>query len=550
MLCHLLYCRGYQTEEDIYSFFTEGPPSHDPLKLPDIDAATGRIRSAIERHECVAIYGDFDCDGLTSSAALEETLRGYGLDPLVHIPSREEGHGLHPEALVKLASTGATLLISVDCGVTAIDEVQVARKLGMDVIVTDHHEPRADGSLPDCPVVDPVRHDSHYPFRGLCGVGVVYKLAQALALRIPANLDPDDLLDLVALGTVADVVPLRDENRFLVMQGLRRLQKTSRAGLRALFEVAGVDPARLDPTSIGFYLAPRVNAANRLADPNIAYALLTARDPDVAKQLARTLSAFNEQRQSLVNQRADQLYEAVGDPEVLLAETRLGVRPPVLIEVGEWTAGISGLLASKLSDRYGLPAFVGSESRDTVSVSARGVGGVYIDEILEACELAVPGGLFHGYGGHARAGGFRVSKDRWELARITLEEQARLHVPLDVVGTVLTADADVPLRKLTAYAASQVLTLAPFGNEFGEPLFLVRDVSLMHCRVVSDGSKHVKLKLQQGDMRMSAVHFNSGDEIIGLSAGTRLDILCHVQLNHWRDMVKAELCVRDWRLAE
>src|SRR5579872_781886 len=297
MISHLLYCRGYRSIEAIRGFFTQGTISHDPFLLPDMDRAVRRISQAVERGERVAVYGDFDCDGLTAAAVLVATLEGLGLRPIAYIPEREDGHGLHPEGLAALADQGVELVVTADCGISAIEEVRVARGMGMDVVVTDHHEARIDGSLPDCPTVDPTRHDSEFPFRSLCGVGVTYKLAQALASTLPGAPDPDDVLDLVALGTIADVVPLLDENRSLVIRGLHRLRQTRRPGLAALFEAAGGDRKRIDPVAVGFYLAPRINAANRMATPQLAYDLITASDPGRAAELAALLSDHNQARQ-------------------------------------------------------------------------------------------------------------------------------------------------------------------------------------------------------------------------------------------------------------
>jgi single-stranded-DNA-specific exonuclease len=549
MLAHLLYCRGYRTLEEIRAFLAGELISHDPFLLPDMEAAVGRIARAVEADEHVAVYGDFDCDGITSAAALVETLVGLGLSPIAHIPTREAGHGLHPEALAELADQGVTLVLTADCGITAMEEVQVARGMGMDVIVTDHHEARADGSLPFCPTVDPTRHDSLYPFRFLSGAGVAYKLAQALRDRLPHAPDPDNLLDLIALGTVADVVPLRDENRSLVVRGMTRLRDTRRPGLLALYEVAGVDRGRIDPISVGFYLAPRINAANRMASPQLAYDLVTAVDSGVASALAEQLSEHNRQRQALVAETFDRLADMLGDPERMASAVRDGSSPPVLVVVGEWPSGISGLLASKLVEMYGLPAFVGSSTGDgVVSVSARGVVGAHIDEMLEACEAFFPGGLFLGYGGHARAGGFRVSEDKLALARQTLEDHTRGSVALDQNGSVLSIDAEVRLPQLTINAGRQLLSLAPFGTDFGEPLFLSRAVELKRITPLKGGS-HVRLTLQDGGTRLEGILFNAPPATFDLRSGAHLDVVFHFGLNEWNGQVRPELRLRDWRIA-
>jgi single-stranded-DNA-specific exonuclease len=548
MLAHLLYCRGYRTIEEIRAVLTGDFISHDPFLLPDMEAAVERIARAIQRDERVAVYGDFDCDGITSAAALMETLVGLGLSPLAHIPTREEGHGLHPEALAALADRGITLLVTADCGITSMEEVQVAQGMGMDVVVTDHHEARADGSLPACPTVNPTRHDSLYPFRSLSGAGVAYKLAQALRDRLPNAPDPDDLLDLIALGTVADVVPLRDENRSLVARGMSRLRETRRHGLLALYEVAGVDRGRIDPVSVGFYLAPRINAANRMASPQLAYDLITAVDGEFASVLAGQLSEYNRQRQALVADTFAVIADTLGDPQHMAAAVSTGSCPPIVVVVGEWPSGISGLLASKLVELYGLPAFVGSSAGDgIVSVSARGVAGAHIDELLEACEASLPGGLFLGYGGHARAGGFRVAEDKLALARQTLEEYARATVTPNGSGSVLTIDAEVRLPQLTINAGRQLLSLAPFGMDFGEPLFLARGVQLKRMVPLKGGS-HARLTLREGNALLEGVLFNAPPETFDLRPGTRLDVVFHFGINEWNGQVRPELRLRDWRV--
>jgi single-stranded-DNA-specific exonuclease len=548
MAAHLLYCRGFRSIEEIRAFYDAKPISHDPFLMPDMEEAVARIALARERGEKVAIYGDFDCDGITSAAVLQETLISLGLDPIVHIPERVDGHGLHPETLAILQGQGVTLVVTADCGITAIEEVLVAKGLGLDVVITDHHEPRPDGSLPDCLVVAPTRLHSEYPFRSLCGAGVVYKLAQGLATRLPQALDPSDLLDLVAMGTVADVVPLRDENRSLVISGIERLRETSRPGLRALFRAAEVDPSRIDPVSIGYYLAPRINAANRMASPQLAYQLLTATDAAVADRLAQQLGDLNRQRQALVDTMLAMLLEEFGDPLTLAEAVLAGERSPILVTLGDWPAGISGLLASKLVDVYGLPAFVATRDGDLVVASARGAAGARIDEILEWCEGSQPGGLFDGYGGHSRAGGFRVQADRWSDTKAILANQAG-RLEIDALGAVLEIDAEVSLRQLTFHAGKLIHSLAPFGMEFAEPLFLARKVVLKGKRPTI-GNKHVRVRVSQSDSFSGGMFFNAPPEFLELPLGTTMDVVFHISLNEWKGTLAVETQIRDWRIAE
>lgn len=548
MLSHLLWCRGYRSADAILHFFTQRTIDHDPLSLPDIAPAVERLVQAIRTREQLAVYGDFDCDGLTATAVLVHTLRAYGIEPRVHIPNREDGHGLNPAALARLHDEGVSLILTADCGITAHSEVLVARGMGMDVIITDHHEARPDLSLPECPTISPTRFDSEYPCRFLCGVGVAYKLVQALTRRLPCPFDPDDLLDLVALGTVADVVPLRDENRSLVLRGLDALRRTSRPGLLALFKAAGVERDQIDPISIGFYLAPRINAANRMATPQLAYDLIMATDGQAAADLAVQLSAYNTDRQALVNQCFDLLCAEIGDPDTLSAAVRSGVHPPLLITLGSWNAGISGLLASRLVDLYGLPAFVGTDSgTGMISASGRGIPGSRLDELLEAVEAAVPGGIFENYGGHAAAGGFRVQADRFAEARALLEAEARTRIPLEGEGPSLLIDAEVHLSQLTLDAARLVHSLAPYGMDFPEPVFLVRDAVLLAPRAIG-GGKHTRFTLQQNGAGIQGIAFRTPPEFSSLPPGTRLDAVFHLQVNEWNGRQKPEISLRDWRV--
>lgn len=547
MLAHLLYRRGVDTPEQIQSFLARDPISHDPFLIPAMHEAVQRIAWAVSRGECVAIYGDFDCDGVTAAAVLLDTFRGLGLDPITYIPIRADGHGLSPDGLAALAAQGVTLVVTADCGITAIDEVLVAQGMGLDVIVTDHHEPRAGGVVPDCPTVAPTRYDSFYPWRYLCGAGVAYKLAQALTEKIPTTFDPRAVLDLVALGTVADVVPLLDENRSLVLQGLDCLRRTERPGLLALFTVAGIEQTRIDPTSIGFYLAPRLNAANRMADPRIAFDLITATDPGLASQLAERLNTLNRERQDLVAAQTMSLVQQLGSPDAIAAEVASGRRPPLIVVQGDWPPGISGLLASKLVDLYGLPAFVGATSADgVVSVSARGTADTRIDELLERCETALPGGLFLGFGGHARAGGFRIHAADVDTAVALLQE----HVEIDVsaIGPVLDIDAELPLRWLTLQAAEQLQRLAPFGSGFAEPLFLSRNTTLRRLTARGEG-KHASILVGDETSAMSGIWFNADPDFFTMQPGEQIDLVFHLQINEWRGASRAELRIRDWRRA-
>ena len=284
-----------------------------------------------------------------------------------------------------------------------------------------------------------------------------------------------------------------------------------------------------------------------MASPQLAYDLVTAVDDAAASNLAEQLSSFNQRRQTLVAETFDAIAATLGEPETVDAAVTAGTQPPLVVIVGDWPSGISGLLASKLVESYGLSAFVGSTTADgIVSVSARGVAGVHIDEMLEACEATFPGGLFLGFGGHARAGGFRVALDKFPLAQQTLEEYARQHVTLDHRGSILAIDAEVQLPQLTINAGRQLLSLAPFGMEFGEPLFLARGVDVKRVVPLKNG-QHVRVTVQQGTARLDGILFHAPAEVFALRPGARLDIVFHFGLNEWNGRVSPELRIRDWR---
>jgi single-stranded-DNA-specific exonuclease len=546
MLSHLLYCRGVQTPEAVEAFFSGSAVSHDALLLPDMELLVDRLRLAAERGETVAVFGDFDCDGLTAAAVLVEGLRAIGLDPLLVIPERGDGHGINTPSLHSLAARGVTLVLTGDCGITAIEEVRAAAEVGIDVLITDHHEPRPDGTLPACPVVAPTRLDSIYPWRGLCGVGVAYKVVQALAARIPGALDPDDVLDLVALGTVADVAALRDENRALVVRGIERLRRTERPGILALLQVAGVRREEVNADSIAFFLAPRLNVANRLAQPQLAYDLLTATDPTEALTLAERLDGLNARRQALVTEQLMELLSSLGDPEMVARDVMHGRRAPVLIAVGEWQSGISGLLAAKLVDAYGLPAFVGSRgSNGEISMSGRGIAGIAIDEILERCDTLLPAGTFLGYGGHAGAGGFRVCERDLDAVTAALEGIAGLTVPVEDIGPLIRIDAEVGAAQITMDAARALRLLEPYGSAFTEPLFLLRGALLVRLTLRGNG-RHAAFTIRRDGTALTGIFFGADPDFLALRPGTVLDLVFHLRLNEWNGNVKPELRLRDW----
>jgi single-stranded-DNA-specific exonuclease len=544
MVVHLLYQRGYRTADEIQEFFSSPVPDYDPYLMPDMHRAVGRIRAALESRQRIAIYGDFDCDGLTASAAMSEMLQLLGNTPEVVIPTRTDGHGMQIDRLRMLADSGTKLVISADCGIVDIEPTRVARELGMDVIITDHHQSAADGSLPDCPVVSPSRHDSSYPWPYLSGAGVVFKVIQAM---MGSAEDTTRFLDLIALGTVADVVPLRDENRGLVIKGLDCLRDTKRCGLRALFNVAGVDSRRLTQTSVSYYLAPRINSANRMADPQLAYDLFAATDPARANEIAGILNEHNAGRQHLVARNIDDIIEGIGDEATVALDVQSGKRAPILCVRGEWPAGVSGLLASQLTERYGLPAIVASpRDKGVYSASGRSVNGVNILSILEACDGSAEG-VFLRHGGHSAACGFTVPEEAVGVAFEKLEEAAREIVAAEQLGSVLLIDARVKLGQINMQSVKTVESLAPYGEQFQEPIFVATGVYLRRRRRMGSNAQHIRMTARTGNASISAIMFNCDEELAAYPENQPLDLAVSIERNEWEDQMWPQIRIHDWR---
>ena len=376
-----------------------------------MDRAVARLYRAVEEGETIGVFGDFDVDGITGTAIMQEGLTGFGVAVVPYLPHRsEEGHGLSVPAIDQLAEQGVNLLVTVDCGVTSSAEVDHARGLGMDVIITDHHTPI--GGIPDAvAVVNPRMPGGRYPFGDLCGAGIAFKLVQGLYQHYGQSWPPE-LLELAALGTIADLVPLMDENRFLVKRGLEQMASTRRAGLQALFRNAGIDPGRLDAGSISFQIGPRLNAAGRMSHAEESLRLLTTTSPDEAELLAQRLEQLNLERRGLTergfNAAVRQLDALSEVPPIIV------VTDPVI------TPGVAGLVAGRLAERWGRPAVVIAEvEEDRLVASGRSVPGFNLVECFSRCA-----GLLVRYGGHSQAAGFTIPRDNLPALRESLERSA------------------------------------------------------------------------------------------------------------------------------
>ena len=549
VVVQLLFNRGYTTPENIRGFLRgDDARVHDPFLLKGMDEAVDRILDAVRNRQRIGVFGDYDADGITAAVILREALEQLGAQVVVRLPHRvTDGYGLSDSAVEALAAEGVELLITVDCGISAVGPVALAGQRGMDVIVTDHHQPPAAPaeSLPSLlpaarAIINPWLPDCQYPFPELCGAGLAYKLACALLSSVgivgdAADAPFSELSALAALATVADVVPLRRENRALVTAGIAALRRTEHAGLRALMEVAGVDPAVIDSRSIGFALAPRLNAAGRMAHPGLAYDLLTARDRATAKALAWQLQQLNQQRQ--------------GETKRLLTEARRQVEPAqedealLWVEGDDWHAGIIGLVAGRLADEYGKPTLAVAVDGTEAVGSCRSVQGYDI-----AAALAAHGGLMRRHGGHPQAAGFAVANERRAALRDALQADARRLLEPAALRPRLDIDCQVPAQEMDLDVLDRINVLAPFGASNPEPRFLSRGLTLGGKRTVGNGHLRATLAFDGGSV--TGIGFNMADRARGLTQGQTLDVVYSLQENTWGGYSRLEFVLQDARTAD
>ena len=534
-LCAAVLCaRGVDTAPAASAFLAHGPDLlHDPFLLRDMEKAVERISRAIREQETVAVYGDYDVDGITATCLLTQFLRTLGGQVVSYIPDRtEEGYGLNNHAIDALARQGVTLIVTVDCGITAAQEVEYARALGVDVVITDHHQCKE--VLPQAvAVVDPRRPDCSYPFPDLAGVGVASTLA--LALTAPAQ-RPQVLLDyseLAAIGTVADVMLLQGENRALVHLGLERLADCSRPGLQALLREAGCPRGQVPTTvTIGYGLAPRINAAGRMEQAGTALELLLTQDPQRGQELAQELCQLNRLRQAIeleIFQHCDQL----------LTHTP-ALSAPVIVLAGEgWHQGVIGIVASRLAEKYACPAFMISLDGDKGKGSCRSFGGFNLFGALERCAP-----LLDSYGGHELAAGFSIRRDNipaFRAALCQLVEEFAGHQPME---SSLDVDCEIPHCSLLSTQDVESLSLLePFGSGNPKPVFLLRSVCVLSHTDVG-GGRHLKLRLRRDGVVMDAIFFSANTAACGIENGQRLDIAFTLQINQFRGnrTVQLQLC--------
>ena len=535
LLAAILSARGVVEPEQARKLLTPGEePLADPMGMRDMDRAVRRIQRALQEKEMIAVYGDYDVDGITSTCLLTDCLRRMGGRVIPYIPDRlEEGYGLNQEAVSALAGQGVTLIITVDCGITAVREVEFARALGVEVVVTDHHECKQ--SLPQAAaVVDPHRPDCPYPFKGLAGVGVALKLAMAVAGADRAAMVFREYVDLAAVGTVADVMPMTGENRTIVQAGLASLAHPKRLGLAQLIQEAGLGEKPMTSVSIGYTLAPRINAAGRMGQANLAAELLLTRDPGRAAALAQELCALNRERQTI---ECEIFQECV---QRLEQSPQSGI---ILLSDEHWHQGVVGIVASRLTEKYACPAFMVCLDQGLGKGSCRSWGGINLFQLLVRCQ-----DLLEGFGGHALAAGFTVREENLpalarRLRQIVLEEQKGRALPSE-----LEIDAAVLPQELTVEAVEALDALEPCGAGNPRPVLLLTGAHVISAAQVGRG-RHLKLRLEGRGLSLDAIFFSVDGSELGLTPGCRVDVAFYPQINDFRGIRSVQLQVVDLRHA-
>ena len=525
----VLVRRGLDEPEAARAFLDGKAPEHDPLLLGDMAAACDAIRAAIADGKRICVHGDYDVDGICATALAVLILRELGADVEWHLPSRfEEGYGVARETLARLAREDCGLVLTVDCGITAVAEIAEAKAAGLEVIVTDHHRPGE--TLPDCPIV--ATRPSDYPFPELCGTGVVYKLGQALLGSESELLERH--LDLVALATIADVVPLVDENRALAIAGLRALARTQKPGLQALMEAARVDPAAVDEGAVGFRLGPRINAAGRLCRPGEALELLLTDDGDEARRLAERLEALNRDRQA-VEQRI--VREAVAQVEGW-PEARRDRRGYVIADEG-WHEGVIGIVASRLAERFNRPVVLLAGGDGEWKGSGRSIPSFDLHGALAACSE-----LLERWGGHRAAAGLSLAPERLEAFAEAFAAHADTQLEDGDLEPVTSVDAVVSPGELTLDLAGELARLAPFG--LGNPgvMLLLAGCEISEPSTVGEG-KHLRFRVRdRGRDAGSAIAFGMGAHLDRLRRVGGYDVAFRLEENRWNGTVAPQLVVR------
>lgn len=513
---------------------------HDPMKLLHMDRLIERLQQAIATQERIAIFGDYDHDGTPAAALLSDGITACGgMVASVYIPTREEGYSLNKTVIDRFVADKIDLLITVDCGITNKPEIDYAAKQGMDCMVIDHHIVQKD-KYPDAAiVVNPKQEGDTYPFKELCACGLAFKTIQALGAAT-GKISASQLkwyLDLVAISTICDMVPLVDENRILVHYGIIVLRQTRRLGLQKLLEVAAIDPATISSYTVGFGLGPRLNAPGRMERASIAYELLVSRDEKEANQLAQKLNQLNKDRQA-------ELERVLGEADATVQRKRLHDRKVILVSGDGWNDGVVGLVAGRLMEKYNRPSIVLAGRADGLAKgSARSFGEFHLVDALQYCEP-----YLMKYGGHAKAAGLTLAKEHLQQLYDKLVESAEQKLNDEALRPRITIDAELRSDEVTLRTAQQLRLLEPHGYGNARPVLMLPNVEVIECKVIGSARKHLKLKLRTERGRdLDGVAFGLADRRVECPTGEFLDLVGMLDINEWQGRRTLQFKIIDWR---
>lgn len=534
LLASILVNRGIIDGEKINVFLNPTRKDfYNPFLMPDMEIAVKRIVKAIENKEKIMIYGDYDADGITSITVLKKYLNEIGLKTGEYIPNRlNEGYGLNKDAISKIYNDGYKLMITVDCGISGLEEVDYANSLGMEIIITDHHEPAE--KLPEAiAVIDAKRKDNKYPFNQLAGVGVVFKLIQAISTEL--KLEEKEYLkylDLVCIGTISDIVPLVDENRVIAKLGLKLIEKTKNIGLKTLLNIA--DLKKIDSNAISFGVAPRINACGRMGFQEEALQLFLTEDSGEATKIAKRLVQFNQERQAKEKQIFEEVIEKIEKDDkdkkcIVLAEEN-------------WHHGVIGIVASKITEIYYKPSILICLEGDKGKGSGRSVPGFDLYTALTKCSDYI-----EKLGGHSMAIGITIKKENFEKLKEAIEKYAQESNISDIMP-IINIDKEINLKNINIEEVKSLELLEPFGEGNKMPLFLLRNLKIDSIRALS-GGKHLKLTLKQDNNIVDAIGFNMGDLSKEYLLGDKVDVVGTIEINSFGNKENIQINLKDIRKA-
>ncbi|WP_062355555.1 single-stranded-DNA-specific exonuclease RecJ [Bacillus kwashiorkori] len=536
LVAKLLVNRGIQTMEEAQDFLFPKEQLHNPFLLKDMDICVKRINEAVEKKEKIIVYGDYDADGVSSTVVLLQALKSLGAHADYYIPNRfTEGYGPNETAFRNIKAAGYDLLITVDNGITGIHEAKVAQEIGLDLIITDHHE--IGSELPEAiAIIHPKRLDGNYPFKELAGVGVAYKVASALLEK-----EPEYLLPFVAIGTIADLVPLHGENRVIVKRGLEKMKESKNLGLLSLIARTSIGQNEINEESIGFSLAPRINAPGRMDSACICVQLFLTDSKEEADELSKEIDLMNQQRQEIVN---DITLEAIE----LVEKTEMHQTNKVLV-IGKsnWHAGVIGIVASRLVDKYYRPVIVLTfdEEKGIAKGSARSIPGFNIYENLNLCKDFLP----H-FGGHPLAAGMTLLLENVSILREQLNEQADAIMSEEDFVPITELDGKVALSDITVESVEQIQLLAPFGMGNPKPKLLIDQITIPNLRKVGANANHLKISMTDGENHLDGIAFDMGEYADHISTLSSVSVIGELAINEWNNIRKPQLFMKDVAVKE